>query len=921
MAARRPPVLLGRANERETLDQLLQDVRGGQSAVLVIRGEAGVGKTSLLRYCARQAAGFRVARIVGVESEMELPFAGLHQLCAPMLDQLGALPEPQGAALEVALGLTSGDTPDRFLVSLAALSLMAEAAMERPLLCFIDDAQWLDAASLQVLGFVARRVLAESVALVFGVRDPIDTRALVGLPELTLEGLPEEESRALLATVIPGGLDGRVRDRLVAETRGNPLAILELPRVLAATQLPGSSELPPTAGLSGQIEAGFLRQLDLLPEQARLLLLVAAAEPIDDPLLVWRAAERLGMPPSSVVADETAGLLAIGEHVTFLHPLVRSAVYRSASLDERRAVHLALGEVTDPRADGDRRIWHLAAAAPAPDEEVATELMRSADRARARGGLAATAAFLRRSVALTRDPEQRAERALAATQASLHAGMFDAALGLLATAEASELDAFQRARVDLLRGQIAFASGLSSDAPPLLVKAAKQLEPLDLALARDTYLNAWGAAMFAGPAGAGNLLEVCRAVRRLPQPSDAPRAVDVLLDGLALLVTQGRAAAAPTLLRAAGAFAGNDVPVEECLQWGWMATAASNALWDDDGLRAVCARQIELARDAGALEQLPIYLTALGTATARSGDFAAARSLMDEIEQVTGVTGTRISPYPALVLASLQGREAEASPLIEATIEKAAISRQGIADTVAHWVAAMLYNGLGRYEKALHAAQQASSVTLDLYAAMWALPELVEAAAHLGDADIARDALERLRETTQPAATAFGLGIEARSQALLSEDGAAESCYREAIDLLDRTRMRSELARAHLLYGEWLRREGRRVDAREQLRTAHHMFVSIGMEAFAERARRELLATGETVRKRTVETPDTLTAQEAQIARLARDGLTNPEIAARLYLSPRTVEWHLRKVFAKLEINSRIQLHDALAPHQESRPA
>src|SRR4051794_14821943 len=512
MSARRRPVLLGRAGERERLDQLLENVRDGQSVVLVVRGEAGGGKTALLHYCARQASGFRGARGAGIESEMELAFAGLHQLCAPMLGRLGTLPAPQRAALGVALGLASGPTPDRFLVALAALSLLSEVATERPLLCLVDDAQWLDAASRQVLGFVARRLLAESVGLVLAVRDPGEEAELAGLPQLPLGGLPEEEARALLATVIPGRLDERVRDRLVGETRGNPLAILELPRGLAAAQLPGVVGLQADQ-LPGRIEQSFLRRLEALPDAARLLLLVAAAEPNDDPLLVWSAAERLGIGHSA--ATETEGLLAVGERVAFLHPLVRSAVYRSASPQERRAVHLALAQATDAEADADRRAWHLAAAAPGPDEEVASELERSAGRAQARGGLAAAAAFLRRAVALTRDPALRTDRALAAAQASLHAGAFDAAHGLLAAAEAGELDELQRARVDLLRAEVAYAQNRGSDAPLLLLRAAGRLEPLNVRLSRDTYLDAWSSALFAGElASSANLHDVSREALR-----------------------------------------------------------------------------------------------------------------------------------------------------------------------------------------------------------------------------------------------------------------------------------------------------------------------------------------------------------------------------------------------------------------------
>src|SRR5215217_5398020 len=922
MAGPRASLLLGRASECQMLDRLLEDVRGGQSAVLVVRGEAGVGKTALLQHCARQASGFRVARVAGVESEMELPFAGLHQLCAPMLGRLDALPEPQRAALCVALGLSSGAAPDRFLVALAALSLLAEVAAERPLLCLVDDAQWLDAASSQVLGFVGRRLLAESVAIVFAVRDPTDERELTGLPELVVGGLPDMEARALLATVIPGRLDERVRDRLLRETRGNPLAILELPRGMAATQLPGAFGLLGSDALSGRIEESFLRRLEALPEHTRLLLLVAAAEPVDDPLLVWRAAERLGIGLSGATAEETEGLLVIGERVAFLHPLVRSAVYRSASLRERRAVHLTLAEVTDAQVDEDRRAWHLAAAAPAPDEDVASELERSAGRARARGGLAAAAAFLRRSLALTRDPARRVDRALAAAQASLHAGAFEAALELLATAEAGMPDELQCARVDLLRGQVASATA-GTDAPAQLLKAARRLEPLDPGLARETYLDAWGAALFAGRLASGSdLLDVSRAARSAPPPTYAPHPSDLLLDGLVALVTDGRAAAAPALRRAVSAFRGDRISVDKGLQWGVLASSGAVELWDFESWDALITRQMELARDAGALAPLSIALNGAGIVVTWRGDFAAAGRVIVEADTVTEATGTRIAPYGALLLTALRGREDEARALIDATIKDATAGGEGLAVQYAQWTTAILYNGLGRYEHALAAAQQASEVTPELFIAVWALPELIEAAIRSGNADLAPAALERLVDSADASATDWGLGTAARSRALLSEREAAEDSYAEAIDRLSRTRLRAELARAHLLYGEWLRRQGRRTDARTQLRTAHEMLDTIGMKAFAERARRELVATGEKVRKRTVETRDELTPQEQQIAGLARDGLSNPEIAARLFLSPRTVEWHLKKVFTKLAISSRMGLHDALpSADREVTPA
>jgi DNA-binding CsgD family transcriptional regulator len=617
-----------------------------------------------------------------------------------------------------------------------------------------------------------------------------------------------------------------------------------------------------------------------------------------------------------------AGLAQFGARVQFRHPLVRSAAYRSATLPGRQEVHRALAEVTDPAADPDRRAWHRAAAAAGPDEDVAAELERSAGRAQARGGLAAAAAFLERAVALTVDPARRAGRALAAAQASLQAGAFGRALGLLLVAEAGPLDEFASARVDLLRGRVAFASGLGSDSPPLLLKAAKRLEPLNIDLARETYVDAWQAAFIAGHlAGAGDLLEVSRAARALPAPAGPPRLVDLALDGFALLVTDGPAAAAPVLRQATSAFAGPDTPAEEVLRWSWIATVADEALFDDMGW-SVTARQVQLARDAGALDQLPILLNRMGVQAVWSGDFAAATSLIAQAAAVCEATGAPLAPVTAMMLAAFRGREAEAAPLTQSTIERATAEGQGISVTVAHWVTAVLYNGLGRYDKALAAARQASEHK-HVYVSVWALPELIEAAARTGNPRIAGDALNRLTETTRGGGTELGLGIEARSRALLSKGEAAEGRHREAISRLGGARRRPDLARAHLLYGEWLRREHRRGEAREQLRTAREMLDQMGMEAFADRAGRELMATGETVAKRTAgaarpaRTPsgqrtEALTAQEAQVAWLARDGLSNPEIAARLFISVRTVQYHLSKVFTKLGISSRGQLHRVL---------
>ncbi|HEY2436375.1 MAG TPA: AAA family ATPase, partial [Solirubrobacteraceae bacterium] len=601
-----PAALRGRRAEREVLDRLFEAVRRGQSGVLVVSGEPGVGKTALLESAMISASGFRVARAAGVESEMELAFAALQQLCAQMLDRLGQLPAPQREALGVAFGLQAGGAPDRFLVGLAVLSLLAVVAEEQPLLCVVDDAHWLDRASAQALVFVARRLLAESVALIFVTRDP--SGELEGLPKLVLEGLRNGDARALLGSALGVPLDERVRERIIAETRGNPLALLELPRGLTAAELAGGFGLPDAHGLSGWIEDSFQRRLADLPTETQQLLLLAAADPVGDPLLVWRAAGRVGIGVEA--AADTDGLLEIGTRVTFRHPLVRSAVYRAASPKDRQAVHRALADATDCEVDPDRRAWHLAHATPGFDEEVASELERSAGRAQARGGLAAAAAFLERAVVATPAPARRTERALAAARAKYQVGAFDAALGLIGTAESGLLNELQRAQVELLRGQLAFASTHGSDAAPLLLRAAKRFEPLDPRLARETYLEALRAGLFAGHlASGGSVLEIAQAAVAAPRPSPPSGGPDLLLDGLALLITEGRDAGTPTLRRAVNAFRDKDLPREHGLRWLGLAARAAALLWDDEAWDELTARLVQLARDAGALTLLPLALS------------------------------------------------------------------------------------------------------------------------------------------------------------------------------------------------------------------------------------------------------------------------------------------------------------------------
>ena len=904
--------MLDRISERDVLGRLVVGVRAGQSRVLVLRGEAGVGKTALLGHLSAAADGCRIARAAGVESEMELAFAGLHALCAPMLGRLGHLPGPQRDALSTAFGLSAGPPPDRFLVGLAVLSLLADAGEEQPLVCVVDDAQWLDRVSAQTLAFVARRLLAERVGLVFALRQSGHEHVLEGLPELVIEGLPADDARSLLDATIPGPLDEQVRARILGEAGGNPLALLELPRGLKPIAVAGGFGLPGEMPLTSRIEQGFVRRLEPLPAETRRVLLLAAAEPVGDVPLLWRAAELLGIGPEAAGPAQAAGLVEIGARVWFRHPLVRSAAYRAAAVPERQAVHRALAAAIDARLDPDRRAWHRAYAAEGPDEAVAGELELSASRAQARGGLAAAAAFLEKATALTPDPALRGMRALAAAETMLRAGAFDTALVLLTTAEEAPLEPLPRARIDLLRAQITFASSHGSEAAPLLLAAARRLEPLDDALARETYLEAFTAAILAGRAGP-RVAEVARAARRLPPAPSRSRVSDLLLDSATALFTDGYTVATPIRQRAVRAFRSDDLTVEEGLRWLWFASSEAAELWDDESWSVLSARHVDMARAAGALSVLPLTLNSRAVADVLAGELEAAASAVEELDAVQRATATVIAPYAALVLAAWRGREHEVGDLIEATLDDVVARGEGVGVLIAQWARAVLANGLGRYDEAVLAAREAAEHPHDPAPAYWGLSELVEAAVRSGRPELAADAFARLEVVTRAAGTDWALGVQARARAQLNDGDAAERLYREAIERLGSTRLRGELARAHLLYGEWLRRAGRRVDAREQLRAAYQLLSGIGAVAFAERARRELLATGETVRRLTSETRVALTPQEAQIARLAAEGETNPEIGTRLFISPRTVEYHLRKVFRKLDVGTRKELRDALA--------
>jgi DNA-binding CsgD family transcriptional regulator len=904
--------LLGRRAECAFLSTAIADARQGRSRVVVVRGEAGAGKSALLDYVLGCADACRVCTAVGIESEMELAYSGLHQLCAPMLDYDERLPAPQRDALRTVFGRQTGPAPDRFLVGLATLTLLAEVAEEQPLLCVIDDAQWLDIASAQILSFVGRRLLAERVAMVCAARTVADAEALPGLPELHVAGLGAADARALLLSNLKVPFDTTVSDRIVAESHGNPLALLELPRTWNINELAGGFGLPTRQHIAGKIEKSYATRLAALPVSTQLLALTAAAEPLGDPLLLYRAGEILGFDLADSIAAVEAGLLDISRTVRFAHPLARSAAYGSAADEDRHRVHRALAEATDSEQDADRRAWHRARGALGPDEEVAAELERSAERAQARGGLAAAAAFLERAATLSPDPAKRARRALAAAEAKQLAGDPEAATALVETAAAGPLDAIEQARALRLKGVIGLDLRRGGEAVPFLLEAARRLESLNPELARGTHLLALQSGSVGGRFATDVLRHAAECARNAPEPLGEPRSIDLLMTGLAVRFTDGFVASAEYMKNALRALRDEAGSTGLDVRWPEYARRLAFDMFDIETLRVLVKRSVEVKRERGALSVLPMSLNFLALLRTFEGDLDAAETLLQEAEAIADATRTEPVGAGRLTLASFRGDERALSALIE-TIEPQATARgDGMVVTFGEHARALLYNGLCRYDAALPYAARAS-VTDEPALAVWSLPELVEAAHRCGRTELAADALTRLSERTQAAGTDWANGIEARTRALTAPSSEVERLFLEAIEKLSRCPLAPEQARAHLLFGESLRREGRRVEAREHLQTAHDMFIAIGMDAFTERARRELIATGATLRARTQEARDDLTAQEAQIARLAQEGFSNPEIASQLFLSSRTVEWHLHKVFAKLGIKSRRELGRALA--------
>jgi DNA-binding CsgD family transcriptional regulator len=916
--------LVGRDRETGELAEFIDDVRSGRSRALVLSGECGVGKTALLDWVVEHAGGCQVLRAAGAEAEMELAFAGLHQLLAPALPRLKNLPPPQRDALQMAFGIRTGTTPDRFFIALAVLSLLADTATQRPLICLVDDEQWLDRASAQALAFVARRLGDESVGLIFAAREA--TEELSGLPGLDLEGLDAVDALTLLDSALTAPLDPRIRDQLVTETHGNPLALLELPRGVTPAELAGGFALPGVMPLEGCIEDSFLRRLDALPPATKRLLQLAAADPVGEPSLLWNAAARLGIDIRAATPAVEAELLDIGTRLQFRHPLVRSAAYRSASLTEMQRMHWALAEATDPRADPDRRAWHRAQGTPGPDETVAVELENSAERALRRGGISAAAAFLERAALLTPAPAGRAARMLAAAKAKRDAGALDTALEQLTAAEAGPFDAVRAAKVAYLRGEIAFDQLRVREAAQLLEDAAVRYESLCGEASREVRLRALDAAMWlAGPDGPDtrSILATASAALAGPPSPHPPRAVDVLLDAFAVRYTDGYAPAAPLFNRAIEMLLAADVDAAQLDSWlpitrSKMSATLAAEVWDAHSWYALALRETQFARTAGAPIHLQFALHYLAWTLMLRGELDKAAVVVDEDCAVAAATGNPPLRFSRLLLAAWRGQRDAALELIEETTASADIEGKCKVADFAAYGRAVLDNGFGRHADALAAVRP---VFEHDHVGMGALviPEVAEAASRTGNIELLRASRDWMAVRAKATPTPWASGMDCRINALLSHGDAADLQYRRSLEYLGRAKAGVELARGHLLYGEWLRRQNRRSDARVQLRVAEKTFAAMGADGFADRARRELLATGESARKRSPETDADLTPQELQVARLARDGLSNPEIGGQLFISPRTVQYHLRKVFAKLGIRSRGELGHVVLPGGESR--
>jgi len=916
------PTLVGRGHERQKIESILDAARDGLSSALVVQGAPGMGKTSLLKYASTAGADFAQLAVAGVSSESSFAFAGLQRLLLPIIERRSTLPEVQREGLEVALGLSSGAAKNQFLLGLGVLTLLAAAATDRPLLCVIDDAQWLDNETLEVLAFVARRLQAEGVAMFFAIRDDDGAPSpLDDLEATRVEGLATQEAMVLLNRSAPSPVDPTIAHRIITETQGCPLALVEVPRELSADELAGLAVLPEPLPLGRRLEAQFLRRIRSLPIEAQALMVIIAADASGDEGAIRRAAASLDLPLIAAEVAVDADLIERTSWTTFRHPLIRAAAYNGASSALRRDVHGALAEATIRSEAPDRYAWHRAASASGPDEPIAIELEAAAARTRNRGGYASEATFLTRAAELTPEPSERSRRMLDAAQAALTAGLRERAIRLIDEALKQEPSPspLLLARAQRLRASCDSFT-LPGAAAAIHLAAARSLESLDVRLARDTYIEALQATVISAQLTSGTSPEeVARAALSAPPPdNDRSAMADSMLDGFATRLAFGSNESIPLFRNALDIISEDDVLPTGRTLWAMLVQTAALEVWDAVGYRRSLDLLEQSQRAGGELDSLRITLLALSRSEMWNGRFGVAEAYRAEVSALAAAIEGEGPIADMFVMLSVhvlawQGREAEVREAVSIlTGEFAVAIGAGSGVNVARLALATLENGLRHYGEALVAARPLFEEDIPPDGNL-ILPEIVEAGVRSGDISIAAAALERLDERARTSGTPWALGLLARSRALLASDDEAEALYRESIDQLDAAPVAAESARAHLLYGEWLRRQKRRTDARHQLRTAHQLFSGMGARAFEERARLELAATGAHARERSVVTALDLTPQEEQIARLAAGGETNAEIASKLYISPNTVDYHLRKVYRKLALRSRRDLRRLFA--------
>ena len=923
-------VLIGRSAEQAALGRLVDSLAHGLSAALVLRGDAGVGKTALLAQLPHIAPDVDFTWLSGVESETSLGFAGLHRLLIPHLHRMQEVPPVQRSALASALGLTEAKPTNVFLVGQAVLTMLADAAQARPLVCVIDDAQWLDQESVEVLAFVARRLFAEQLGVVFSVREPPRNQQFEGIAELSISGLETEEAAAMLATITSQRVDPKVAEHVAQMVAGNPMAVGEVGRQLADARLTPDLLLNGPLPLGRRLEEHFRTQVQDLPASCRAVLLLAATHTSTDTAVLRRAAALDGLDLEAAAPAQTNSLIERGADIRFRHPLIRAAVYAAASPAERRHAHKTLAAVIDKTTDRDQHAWHLAAATLLPNENVAAELEGCAVIARSRGGYSDEASFLARAAALSPDSSRAASRYLDSATAALNSGAPHRATELLNLATPHLREPFARVHAQLIHVDIIINSGLEpyTALTSKRLEAARALITSDSALARQTLLEAIRSGILCGSYSSDTTLEQLgrTALDLWPALDGAHSVDDFLLQGLATAITDRFTEAAPALRRAVGMLdqivSGTELESSTRLMIFdtrvYLGHYAAICIFDDRRLIRLLRDAVDSQRERGILHSLVIGLHILAIHESVMGNISSAVAHKEEAHAVAkalGYTGQRMSAtLPNAQLLAWQGRDHEVLEVTTSMFAFAGYLQVGELKRAARHALIVMHIGRGDYEQAFATGMQGLADNYT-HLEVESLPSIIEAALRTGRQDVADDVLSKLRTIALASGTNWALGLLTRCSALAAAHKIeAEALYRESIAYLDETIVLTDQARAHLAYGEWLRRQQRYIEARTELRIAYDMFFSMGAPAFAERARVELAAAGAKIKKAKIGTLSTLTPQETQVVELAATGATNQEIATRLFLSTHTVAYHLTKAFRKLGVSSRRELIMANVP-------